>query len=201
LASVREGESEYIVLKLTSLLQAEGGMKVVEREILDKILEELKLSSTALVDQQTALKVGRVVSARLIGTGTISQMGSQTMLTLKLIETETTSVIAAFSESIDQSKMDAVMKKIAQGTISKIKKEYPLRGKITAVEKDTVTINIGSDGGVRKGLFVRVFGKEQGEEVGFLEITSVTPSQSQAKVVKKARALVPGLKVEEQIEG
>ena len=199
LASVREGESEYIVLKLTSLFQGEGGVKVVEREILDKILQELKLSTTQLVDQETSLKVGRILAARLIGTGSISQMGSQTMLTLKLIETETTRVIAAFSESIDQSKMDAVMKKIAQETISKLKQEYPLRGKITSIEGDTVTINIGSDEGIRKGLLMRALGKEKGEEMGFLEITSISPSQSQAKVIKKIRALTPALRVEEQI--
>jgi len=121
------------------------------------------------------------------------------MLTLKLIETETTRVIAAFSESIDQSKMDAVMKKIAQETISKLKQEYPLRGKITSIEGDTVTINIGSDEGIRKGLLMRALGKEKGEEMGFLEITSISPSQSQAKVIKKIRALTPALRVEEQI--
>jgi len=200
-ASVREGENEYIVLKLTSLFQGEGGVKVVEREILDKILQELKLSTTQLVDQETALKVGRILAARLIGTGSIVHMGSQTMLTLKFVETETTRVISAFSESIDQSNMDAVMKKIAQETISKLKKEFPLRGKITSIEGDTVTINIGSDEGIRKGLLMRVLGKGEGKEMGFVEITSVSPSQSQAKVIKKIRALAPGLKVEEQVEG
>jgi tetratricopeptide (TPR) repeat protein len=201
LASVREGESEYIALKLTSLLQAEEGVKIVEREILDKILEELKLSTAELTDQQTALKVGRILAARLMWTGSIAQMGTQTMLALKMIETETTRVLAAFTESIDQSNRDAIIKKVAQEAISKLKKEYPLRGRITSIEGDTITINIGSDEGVRKGLLMRVLGKEKGEEMGFIEITSVNLSQSQAKVVKKVRTLVPGARTEEQIEG
>jgi tetratricopeptide (TPR) repeat protein len=201
-APLREGENEYIVLKLTSLLQAEGGIKVVEREILDKLLQELKLSTTQLVDQETSLKVGRILAARLIGTGSIVQVGSKSMLTLKFIETETTRVIVAFSKGIEQSKdMDALMKKIAQETISKLKKEYPLRGKITSIDGDKVTINIGSDEGVRKGLSMRILGKNKEEEMGFIEITSVNPSQSQAKVIKKFKDLVPRARIEELIEG
>jgi len=202
LASSREGEEEYIVLKLISSLQSEGGIKVVEREILDKLLQELKLSTTQLVDQETSLKVGRILAARMIGTGSIVQMGSKSMLTLKFIETETTRVIVAFSKGIEQSKdMDALMKKIAQEAISKLKKEYPLRGKITSIEGDKVTINIGSDEGVRKGLSMRILGKNKEEEMGFIEITSVNPSQSQAKVIKKIKDLVPGARIEELIEG
>ncbi|MCX5885986.1 MAG: CHAT domain-containing protein [Proteobacteria bacterium] len=201
LASSREGEEEYIVLKLTSSLQSEGGIKVVEREILDKLLQELKLSTTQLVDQETSLKVGRILAARLIGTGSIVQVGSKSMLTLKFIETETTRVIAAFSESIDQPQaMDALMKKIAQEIISKLKKEYPLRGKITSIEGDKVTINIGSDQGMRKGLSLRVLSKTM-EEAGLIEVVSVNPGQSQAKVIKKIKDLVPGARIEELIEG
>jgi hypothetical protein len=200
-APLREGENEYIVLKLTSLLQAEGGIKVVEREILDKLLQELKLSTTKLVDQETSLKVGRILAARMIGTGSIVQMGSKSMLTLKFIETETTRVIVAFSKGIEQSKdMDALMKKIAQETISKLKKEYPLRGKITSIDGDKVTINIGSDQGMRKGLSLRVLGKTM-EETGLIEVVSVNPGHAQAKVIKKVRDLVPGARIEELIEG
>jgi tetratricopeptide (TPR) repeat protein len=201
LASSREGEEEYIVLKLTSSLQSEGGIKVVEREILDKLLQELKLSTTQLVDQETSLKVGRILAARMIGTGSIVQMGSKSMLTLKFIETETTRVIAAFSESIDQQNMDAVIKKISQEAISRLKREYPLRGKITFIEGDRVTINIGSDEGIRKGLSMRILGRDKEEEMGFIEITSVNPSQSQAKVIKKVKDLVAGARIEELIEG
>ncbi|HUT84807.1 MAG TPA: CsgG/HfaB family protein, partial [Thermodesulfobacteriota bacterium] len=178
-----------------------GGIKVVEREILDKLLQELKLSTTQLVDQETSLKVGRILAARMIGTGSIVQMGAKSMLALKFIETETTRVIAAFSESIDQPDMDALMKEISQEIIAKLRKEYPLRGKITSIEGDTVSINIGSDEGIRKGLSMRILGRDKEEEMGFIEITSVNPSQSQAKVIKKIKDLVPGARIEELIEG
>ena len=201
LASSREGEEEYIVLELTSSLQSDGGIKVVEREILDKLLQELKLSTTQLVDQETSLKVGRILAARMIGTGSIVQMGSKSMLTLKFIETETTRVIIAFSKGIEQSKdMDALMKKIAQETISKLKKEYPLRGKITSIEGDKVTINIGSDQGMRKGLSLRVLSKTM-EEAGLIEVVSVNPGHAQARVIKRVKDLSPGARVEEFIAG
>jgi class 3 adenylate cyclase/tetratricopeptide (TPR) repeat protein len=203
LASLREGEDESIILRLTSSLQAEGKVKVVEREILDKLLEELKLSTTELVDQVTALKVGRILAARLIGTGSIAQIGSKTLLTLKLIETETTKVMVALSGDLDTTKdPDALIKKISREIISKLKKEYPLRGKIIFLEGDTVTMNIGSDEGVTKGLKMLVLiskpPKEKGE-MAVVEVISVSPSDCQAKVIKKGVSLAVGSKLEEFI--
>jgi tetratricopeptide (TPR) repeat protein len=201
LASLREGMDAYITLRLTSALQAEGRVKVVEREILDKLLEELKLSTTQLVDQESALKVGRILAARLIGTGSITQLGSKIILTLKFIETETTQVVAAFSESFDNSKdLDSIINKVSRETIANLKKEYPLRGKIISSEGDTVTMNLGSDEGVTKGLKMRIFTgitPMEKREIGLVEVTSVNPSNCKAKVVEKERGLFAGSKVEE----
>ena len=56
---MREGEDEFFQLKVNGLLQESGRVQVVERELLDKLLEELKLSTTDLVDPQKALAGGK----------------------------------------------------------------------------------------------------------------------------------------------
>jgi hypothetical protein len=39
---------------------------IVEREVLHKVLTELKLSVSDIVDSQTALRPGRILAARLL---------------------------------------------------------------------------------------------------------------------------------------
>jgi hypothetical protein len=180
-------------------------MKVVERDILDKVLQELRLSTTKLIDEQSALTVGRILAARLIGIGSISGVDSQRLLTLRCIETETTRIRVVFSESLNNQKnLDVLIDKAAKEIIAKLKQEYPLRGKITSMEGEIVTVNIGGDAGVKKGLTMRVLTKQPAAtagDIGLIEVISVSPSTSQAKVVKKTGNLVTGSRVEELNEG
>src|SRR5262249_48826266 len=75
--SPRAGEEEVLLLRLTNALQATGRITVVERDILDKILAELQLSAAALTDRQVAVRVGRILAARLLATGTLTRSGAE----------------------------------------------------------------------------------------------------------------------------
>ncbi len=61
LASVNIGDKQYF--------------SIVDRVRLDKVLSEMKLSQSALVDEGTAAKVGKLVGAKGIYTGVISEAG------------------------------------------------------------------------------------------------------------------------------
>src|SRR5207253_893780 len=72
----REGEYDFLSLKIGQALEGQTRARLVERNVMDKLLAELKLSSSALVDPRTALQLGRVLSARLITVGTVAGGGS-----------------------------------------------------------------------------------------------------------------------------
>ena len=82
--AVREGEDEYFQSKLTALLQEKGRVQVVEREVLERLLEELKLSATDLADPRRALELGKILSARLIATGSVMRYGTDVQATVQL---------------------------------------------------------------------------------------------------------------------
>ena len=63
------------VLSLTQALRASGRVTVVEREVLDKVLAELKLSATDIVNAPQALRRGKILAARLLATGSLSRFG------------------------------------------------------------------------------------------------------------------------------
>ena len=80
------------VITLTEMLQAEfanqKAFKVVERSMLNKVLEEHKLSMSGLTERE-ASKVGALAGAQKIITGSVSKMGDRYVLIIKGIDTKT----------------------------------------------------------------------------------------------------------------
>jgi tetratricopeptide (TPR) repeat protein len=206
---LRDGTEDFLLLQLTDLLQESGRVTVVERMILDDLLQALSLASSELADQATALKLGKVLGARLVATGSIARRAGRSLVSLRLVETETTAVMGAFSAKLDPDDMSSVEKLAARMT-EKIEAEFPLRGLVSESKGDgTVVLNVGSRQGVTAGLLMKVIadgepvtvrGKVVGraaEEIGFLEITSVDKDFSFGKVLKTSRAVEEEMKVEE----
>ena len=88
----RDGFSEVFTSELSSMLNGSGRVRVVERVLLDRLLSELNLGSSDLADPETKLKLGRVLAARLIGTGSLMHMPQGALLSLRLIDSETTEI-------------------------------------------------------------------------------------------------------------
>lgn len=208
--SIRDGEDEYLLLKLTSKLQEEGTIQIVERALLDKLLEELKLSSSDLADPALVLRVGRIAAARLIATGSINRYGKDVQVSIRLIETETTAVKVTVMESAEkETGIDALAEEVARRVIEKLEVQYPLRGKIISLESEELVLNIGADQGVTPGITMKVLAEvnpvqlegrlivPQGREVGKIEITSVESSLAYAKILEKDDDIQVGFKVEE----
>ncbi|MEO1237406.1 MAG: CsgG/HfaB family protein [Planctomycetota bacterium] len=75
---------------VTVLLSADRGFRLVDRQTLDRVLDEQALSGTGLVDTQRAIEVGNLVGAQIIVAGRVFELGRSRMMTAKLIGTETT---------------------------------------------------------------------------------------------------------------
>ncbi len=183
---LREGQDEFFKLEIAEQLRQLDRVEVVDRELLDRLLQELKMSSSGLADTSMALQLGRIVSARLIGNLAFVGMENKTRLYLNLIETETSSVkISVSHEFANDSDMDDIIDSIVSTIDDEIKKNFPARGKITGMEDDRVTINIGSDMGLHEGMMMKVLsGDEQKKVVGAVRITSVLQDMAKGDIVK-----------------
>jgi tetratricopeptide (TPR) repeat protein len=208
--SPRAGEEEVLLLRLADALQNTGRVTVLERDILDKILAELKLSASELVDQQVAVRVGRILAARLLATGTLTRRGTDAQLSLRVVETETTRLRAAVTDLLDASLgLEGAADHLATALLQKLRTVYPLQGRLLQVTPETVLVNIGADHGVAPGMILQVLreqslhleGKEVGAQrlpVGLIEITSVEPRLAQARVVEQSSDFESGWKVKER---
>ena len=77
---------------LTALLSGEPGFKLVERQSLLQTLHEHELSMTGLVEADKAIKIGKLVGAKILVTGRSFRLGKDVFITAKLIGTETSLV-------------------------------------------------------------------------------------------------------------
>jgi TolB-like protein len=88
----------------TVLVSTGKGFEVVDRTHLKSILAEHKLSTTGLIDPQTARKLGHIAGVEAIVTGTITPFGDSVRLSVKVLVTDTAKVIAASTGNILKTK-------------------------------------------------------------------------------------------------
>lgn len=190
--SLQEGEERLLTAGITDRLIAGSRVQVVERALLDKLLEELKLGTSKLIDRNTELSLGKILAARLIISGQIIYSGPQTQVSMRLIETETGRISAALSESFGSAVPASIMTdKVSVSLLAKLNSLYPLRGKITEIKGDEIKLDIGQTHGVTVGQ------KFKGMDgIGILEIISTQPEASSAKVVKKGKDFFKGERME-----
>lgn len=87
-----------------ALAGAGKGFEVVDRTHLKSIIAEHKLSSTGIIDPQTARKLGQIAGVDALITGTITPFGDSVRLSVKVLATDTAKIIGASSGDIAKTK-------------------------------------------------------------------------------------------------
>ena len=97
--SRQEGAPELMGAVIENRLHEKASLRIVDRHFMDRTLSELKLGSSALVDQQARLQLGRLLAVRLMITGRVVFAGAETQISLRCIDTETSRVAAVAVEA------------------------------------------------------------------------------------------------------
>jgi len=190
--SLQEGEDRLLISGITEQLIDGRAALVVERTLLDKLLGELKLGTSELVDRTTALSLGRILAARVIVSGQIVYAGPQTQVSMRLIETETGRISGTVNESFGSAdELSAVSEQLSKKLIEKLKALYPLRGRIEQITGEEIQINLGDKVGVREGQRFKVV-----DQPVTLEVVSTGADTSLARVVEGENVPTEGLRIE-----
>ena len=86
------GEGAAEILRTT--LMETGKYTVVERSMLKAALEEQKLSLSGVVDQTTAVGIGRILGAQLVAVGSVVKMGESYTLNIRFVDVATGEVVS-----------------------------------------------------------------------------------------------------------
>jgi len=146
---------------LVDALVNQGRFKVVSRDQLENILRELKLSRSALVDQATAVRAGKLAAAEAIMVATVNESPKSVEVYAQLINTETSTVLAS-RDIFDPEKAPGSARAKMRELAAKLKAEYPLvGGSVVTVSNQRVAVGIGSAKKVRADMKVIVY--QEGE--------------------------------------
>ncbi|MBN1931795.1 MAG: hypothetical protein JW786_09335 [Desulfobacterales bacterium] len=93
--NIQPNLEEFFTSKIVEILVETGNYEVIERQRLILSLEELNLGTSALVDESTRLRVGRMLGARLMVFGSYQFIADQMRLDLRLVEVESGRILKA----------------------------------------------------------------------------------------------------------
>ncbi len=209
----RDGFSTVLVAQLADHLNASGRVKVVERVLIERLLEELNLGSSDLANPETALKLGKVVSAKLIGTGSLFYLPQGTLLSLRLIDTETSAIPQVTTRQLDPgASLEKELFQLNREILKTVILKYPLKGYLVKIMGDQVMVNLGSKQGVVLGTQFDILGEQESiqykgkllqtspRSIGKIEVSRVEPDLCFAKILKQERPLKVDDKIRERIE-
>jgi len=208
-----KGEAEDIELTATEKLITQlvnlRRFKVIERGAMDKIMEEQAFGISGMVDEETAVEVGKLAGADVIILASIYIVPDFGKVSARGINTETSEAIVAKEVQTNNPDLKGIEELIENLAIM-IYNDLPIvEGLIVQEDEENIYIDIGSNAGVRKGTKCVIFreGKEiihpvtkeiigkKVTKLGELVITHVQEKMSIAKVVEKEGTIEVGDKV------
>ena len=133
---------------ITGLVET-GRFDVIERRLLEKILEEQKLGLTGAIDPNSAAQLGKILGVKTIVSGTVVSLEGYTEINARLINVDTASIVAA--EKVRASSAERLRDLVARIT-EKIALAFPLEGYVVQRNGSRVTVDLGRLIGVKPGM-------------------------------------------------
>ncbi len=190
-----DAATDKMILQLVNLRR----FRVIERWKLDELLKEQELQVSGVVDEKTAVEIGRVAGADAIILGNITIIGSMTTVNARVIDTQSSEVIVAKSDRGERTDLEDVEKLVEMVAIN-IYNELPLvEGEVITKDNKMMYVDVGSEKRIRKGskcVAFRVVGdfvhpktgkflQKQVIRLGELQVVEVLEKVSAVRVIKE----------------
>jgi len=188
---------KFVAEWLITALVRDGRFEVIERRLLEKILAEQKLGLSGILDEGSASKLGQMLGAKVVISGSVMSLKGQIEVNARIIDVQTGSVIAAESvKSGSAAGLEDLVFQMAQAII----RDFPLEGYIVRRNGRDVIIDLGKTSGIRSGMRFLVF--KEGEvikhpktgevldvllkETGRIEVVHVMDKTADALVISES---------------
>jgi len=110
---------KYLAEELITRLFRTKKFEVVERQLLNKVLSEQKLGITGIIDDESAIAIGKILGVDAIVSGSITDLGTSLKVNARVISTEKGKVFGVAGTKIVK---DETVEKL-MGIISYVQKE------------------------------------------------------------------------------
>ncbi|MDE6157194.1 MAG: CsgG/HfaB family protein, partial [Muribaculaceae bacterium] len=112
---------KLVVREIVSSVFVNNGEKytILERSLLDKVMQEAKFSNTGAVDEAQATELGKLAGADKIVLTVVSKVGTRCMLSIKLINVETATIEKQHSKVVKYESLLDVIEPLTLAVLGK----------------------------------------------------------------------------------
>ena len=114
-SGIGESLAEFMIVRLQQL----GVFTLVDRNEFERVIGEIELSQTGLIDDAATIEIGKMLSSQYLLTGSISMLFGKYRITAKVINIETTQILNSAATSIKVNDIESYSKELLgeQGTV------------------------------------------------------------------------------------
>ncbi len=155
---------EIVLDKMITVLYNQARFEIMERDKLNKVLEEQTLGQTGIIDVTSAAQIGKGQGLDAIVLGSVAASTSGAIsIDARVIDTESAAIIVAqdiFSGSSDAQSVKNAVENLAK----KITEDLPLiEGYVIKIDGESLILDVGRNGGLKKGMKCHVY--REGKEI------------------------------------
>jgi TolB-like protein len=200
---------------VTDLLRTElfntGHFIVIERERIQKILEEQKFQSSGLTNADQAAEIGRLLNVKKIMLGSVTLLGSTYIINTRIVDVQSGQVVLA--EAVECHGGEDMLPGSITELALKIAYKVGVEGSIIRISSKELFVDLGSADGIKVGQVFDVYrigetitdleGHAIGsntEKIGSIMITKVQERFSEAAPQIQTVLFYKGDKVRPQVE-
>jgi len=146
-ANLQESVTDKMITQLVNLRR----FRVIERGAIESVMKEQAFNLSGMVDEDSALEVGKIVGADVIVIGRINIEVGFGKVNARGIDIETGETIVAKEASAGNTNLESI-EKLVENVAIMIYNDLPLvEGSIVSMDEEFIYLDIGSEVGVRKG--------------------------------------------------
>ena len=154
--------SDYVQTFLTHAFVNQKRFFILERQELNRILQEQQLSQEQIFDQETAVKMGRLMVSETILLGDIIATDKSVEITARMVDIDTSQIIAE-KDVYWEGPVRTGFRETLEGLALKFRQQFPLcEGTIIDTQAREVRLNLGKENAICKGMRFLVFHDEAG---------------------------------------
>ena len=94
---------QYLAEQISNSLFQNSNLKIVERAQINRIIDEHNFNMSGFVDNETAAKIGYMLGATAVTIGTLTKVGNEISVNIKIIETESSLLLSSGATQISGS--------------------------------------------------------------------------------------------------
>lgn len=189
---------EEIPKIITSIMAELGRFDVIDRNDLQRILQEQALQLSGVIDDSTVVKVGKIAAAK---EALLINVKSMYSVEIKHLDIETSQL--RYSINIEAAGKNA-RKEFKKKATAELKKLYLMKSEIIAVDNQKVTLQLGERVGIDKGTIFVIEKPDQvrkyknrtitvpGRRAAFVSVEEVSPDANRSVVFRQWRSIQPG---------